>query len=77
MSLLLATEPNAYLGDPSWISALGSTLSVDVERYGRVTSLRARLPAVSRLSLALAPADWASRPLIRVPKTGLRVTESA
>jgi uncharacterized protein len=75
--LVLATEPSTYLRDLSWISELGSTLDVDVERYGLVTSLRAHFASGLEVEIGIAPASWASRPLDpgteQVARDGIRV----
>ena len=60
--MLLARNPSSYLADSNWISALGHALDVGVERYGRVTSLRAHFDCGLEVEIGIAPADWASEP---------------
>ena len=61
--VLLTDRQCAYLDDTNWVSVFGQVDRVEVEPYGRVTSVRAFYPEGLEVEFAVAPADWATRPL--------------
>jgi predicted nucleotidyltransferase len=61
--LLLTSSQRAYLDDTTWVSVFGQVDRIEVEPYGRVTSVRAFYPDGLEVEFGVAPADWATRPL--------------
>lgn len=51
-----------YLDDTKWVSTFGKATTVDIEAYGRTTSVRALFDDGLEVEAGIAPADWASQP---------------
>jgi predicted nucleotidyltransferase len=61
--VLLTNDPARYLENTEWVSDFGAAQGVELERYGRVTSVRAGFDNGLEVEFAIAAADWASTPL--------------
>jgi predicted nucleotidyltransferase len=61
--VLLTNRPARYLEDVGWISDFGPARRVELEHYGKVTSVRAVYGNDLEVEFAIAAADWASTPL--------------
>src|SRR5262249_31986402 len=60
--VLLANYPKRYLDSVDWVSDFGAAERVELESYGKVTSVRAAYPNGLEVEYAIAAADWASEP---------------
>jgi predicted nucleotidyltransferase len=61
--VLLTTHPARYLENVQWVSDFGAAPRVELEYYGKVTSVRAAYGDGLEVEFAIAAADWASAPL--------------
>jgi predicted nucleotidyltransferase len=61
--ILMTNNQRAYLDNTKWASVFGEVGRVEVEPYGRVTSVRASYVDGLEVEFAIAPADWAAPPL--------------
>ncbi len=75
--VLLAHEPQRYLDDTHWTERFGAVQQQQVERYGKVTSLRVWYTDGREVEYGLTDETWAAAPLdagtARVIADGLRV----
>ena len=60
--VLLTARPAQYLDGVAWVSEFGATERVELERYGKVTSVRAAYRFGLEVEFGVAGADWASTP---------------
>lgn len=61
--VLLTNHPGRYLVNVDWISDFGAAHRVELEVYGKVTSVRVVYDDGLEVEFAIAAADWASTPL--------------
>jgi diadenosine tetraphosphate (Ap4A) HIT family hydrolase len=61
--VLLTTDPGRYLERTGWVAEFGPSETVEIEDYGRVTSVRACYADGLEVEFAIAPDDWASPPV--------------
>ena len=75
--VLLTTDPARYLESVEWVSDLGTARRVELESYGRVTSVRAVYDDGIEVEFAIAASDWASAPFdagtVEVARNGIVV----
>lgn len=75
--VLLTIDPARYLENVRWISDFGAAHRVELEVYGKVTSVRAVYGDGLEVEFAIAAADWASTPLdpgtVAVARDGIAV----
>lgn len=61
--VLLTRDPGMFLRDTTWVSTFERAANiVDIEPYGKVTSVRALFDDGLEVEFGIAPADWASEP---------------
>lgn len=61
--VLLTTDRDRYLDSNDWVADFGPVRSVELEDYGRVTSIRTVYSDGLEVEFGIAPAHWASVPL--------------
>lgn len=61
--VVLTTRPARYLENVEWVSEFGVAQRVELEHYGKVTSVRTAYGGGLEVEFAIAAADWASTPL--------------
>src|SRR5262249_46450194 len=55
-------HPKRYLETVNWVADSGATERIELEAYGKVTSVRAAYRNGLEVEYAIAAADWASEP---------------
>jgi predicted nucleotidyltransferase len=60
--VLLATEPERYLGRIDWVRTFGATRHTEIEDYGRLVSIRAVYRSGLEVEFGIAAPDWAEAP---------------
>jgi predicted nucleotidyltransferase len=61
--VVLTTHPERYLENVAWVEEFGTAQSVELEPYGKVTSVRATYGNGLEVEFTIAPANWASTPV--------------
>lgn len=61
--VMLTTHPARYLESTEWLSEFGAVERVELEHYGKVTSIRAVYGNGLEVEFAIAGADWAAAPV--------------
>lgn len=61
--VMLVQEPGIYLADTHWINRFGDPKKMQVEDYGKVTSLRVWYRQGSEMEFGITTPDWAASPL--------------
>jgi predicted nucleotidyltransferase len=60
--VLLTTDPARYLENVDWVTEFGAAERVELEKYGKVTSVRATYRDSLEVEFAVSAVDWASAP---------------
>ena len=61
--VMLTTRPARYLERVEWVAEFGAARRVELEHYGKVTSVRAAYDEGLEVEFTIAAADWVSAPL--------------
>jgi predicted nucleotidyltransferase len=61
--VLLADEPAQYIENTGWVSQFGRVARLQIEDYGRLTSLRVWYLDGPEVEFGLTAPDWAAQPL--------------
>jgi len=61
--IILARQPEALLGDRSWVNRFGQVTRLQEEPYGKVTSLRCWYADGLEVEFGITDAAWAALPL--------------
>jgi predicted nucleotidyltransferase len=60
--VLLVERPRDLIADTAWLGAFGAVERREIERWGRVVSVRAWYAGGAEAEFGLATPDWATRP---------------
>ncbi len=75
--VLLCEAPEHFLRDTSWVRGFGEVTAIQVEQWGRVTSLRVHYTDGIEVEFGLTTSEWAEIPADpgtrTVVATGMRV----
>lgn len=75
--VILTLNPSALIAEPDWINAFGSPRSLQVEDWGRLTSLRVWYREDLEVEFGITSLEWARVPLDegsrRVIQDGMRI----
>jgi hypothetical protein len=61
--VILASDPQSYLGDQTWVRQFGEPTRLQTEDYGALTSLRVWYADGREIEFGLTDENWASVPL--------------
>jgi predicted nucleotidyltransferase len=75
--VILATDPQSYLQDQTWVRQFGEPTRLQTEVYGSLTSIRAWYPDGGEIEYGITDETWAAVPLDegtrQVITSGMRV----
>jgi Nucleotidyltransferase domain. len=61
--VILATDPQSYLQDQTWVRQFGEPTRLQTEVYGSLTSIRAWYPDGGEIEYGITDETWAAVPL--------------
>jgi len=75
--VILTEKPNEYITDTEWIKVFGRAITKEVEKYGKLTSIRVWYESGLEVEYGFTTRDWAAYPLDKGTKqvldNGMRV----
>jgi len=75
--VILTERPNEYITDTEWIKVFGRAITKEVEKYGKLTSIRVWYESGLEVEYGFTSRDWATPPLDKGTKqvidSGMRV----
>jgi predicted nucleotidyltransferase len=75
--VILTESPNEYITDTEWIKVFGRAITKEVEKYGKLTSIRVWYESGLEVEYGFTTRDWAIPPLDKGTKqvidNGMRV----
>ena len=75
--VILTESPNEYITDTEWIKVFGRAITKEVEKYGKLTSIRVWYESGLEVEYGFTTRDWATPPLDKGTKqvidNGMRV----
>jgi len=75
--VILTEKPNEYITDTEWIKVFGRAITKEVEKYGKLTSIRVWYESGLEVEYGFTTRDWVTYPLDKGTKqvldNGMRV----
>ena len=71
--MIITEDPQKYLTDTSWARVFGVVITKEIDKHGKLTSLRAWYESGLEVKYKFATREWLKTPLKQMTDDGLRV----